>query len=1047
MPNRAQTSAATQSSRSSSEDQRISNKILEAQLPEVRRKSPRKPNLHVAFATTAPAVIGEGGDEAMLPAREVLSYVATSAKPPTEAPGKVQRSAHVSDRTEVYNKDVDLLRPRPLQRRSTGLQNSEPDEVSEHDAHATVRHSDVELEPDHFPETVMHGEASASLRRSPPRGSPRFDVTFSRHDDNDADELPCDDSNRKGSGLLQEAQSHLLNPATSFTNSLTPSASPSPKQFDNSPERAYPFPATTPFKEPKSDLTNLDSQAQMTQQQSPPGSSTLTAENRGLSLRNVAMSFGDDALQEFLTRVQPFRNVFLLGLDTRAEPTLEQWVTAASWWFIKGRSGLESSVRLDARSAVPNEFIPTELPQILKQAYVDLAKAFWITSEITPNRYPEVQKLETKGTVPIASIVRTFLNVKTAELVQRHLAVASNLRALTMSMKRNNRMPPSGLELQGLDVRIFVPYPSLSPSAARLLSSDSPGEVAVNKHIEGSYFFPMPVSDTERHFNYGRMFVDVLLAQTKPEYQVRIPCLLSVLRERTDRDITIVIASQDGQVHLVVQPDANQRLSWRDVRWKTQHRYMEIDLRTNFDLQVYFDERDFKTIWGIHDYVHGVQKRGQATKSESLLYENILGSFQYFEQGKPAARFPAEVIGGCTLRLFECFTVVMEGCGERRLHDGYRIMAVTPCKLKTLSSVSHHVGQQTPIVFSYLRDGQGAPAIFLKTSKSSRDPSMVMSFKDQAERDHLHSLLSGTGLSTCEHYSNVLDLENVRVSVDNGQEKPSLQEVGGLESSRWRNIRVIGQETQNMQLGNPKVRVWAECESGCLVDPVNLGPGELQIGLDSDFFNRISICRPPQKDMTVCFADNTLSKEQYEALQQMLDQVGSKPSIKTFGFHTLQALHEFQALVTGFSVLFDGFARTFAISRRRMVVPIHKRWEASVTRMQIVRRDKTMQLVAFFKDFSHGSCMNFALKSTDVFESFTRSGIAYLSIVDAKFALPKGETDPYSKYICLDMPEYPGEHDDITIGFESEHDRDNFSKTLPATVNQLSRIGSLRRQT
>ena len=173
--------------------------------------------------------------------------------------------------------------------------------------------------------------------------------------------------------------------------------------------------------------------------------------------------------------------------------------------------------------------------------------------------------------------------------------------------------------------------------------------------------------------------------------------------------------------------------------------------------------------------------------------------------------------------------------------------------------------------------------------------------------------------------------------------------------------------------------------------------------------------------MTVCFADNTLSREQYEKLRQMLDQMVRSALVKTFGFNNMKELHEFQSLVTGFSVEYDGFARTFAISRRRSVVPIHKRWEAPVTRLQIVRRDKTMQLVAVFKDFSHGSCMNFALRSTDVFESFNRSGIAYLTIVDAKFPLPKGETDPHHRYICLDMPEYPGEHDDITIGFDNEN--------------------------
>ena len=103
-----------------------------------------------------------------------------------------------------------------------------------------------------------------------------------------------------------------------------------------------------------------------------------------------------------------------------------------------------------------------------------------------------------------------------------------------------------------------------------------------------------------------------------------------------------------------------------------------------------------------------------------------------------------------------------------------------------------------------------------------------------------------------------------------------------------------------------------------------------------------------------------------------------------------------------------------------MVVPINKRWEASRTRLQIVKQNKTVQLVAFFKDFAHGSCMNFNLKSMDVFETFSRSGTFYLRIVDAKFALPKGEEDPSKEFVCLDTPEYPGEHDDVTIEFDTE---------------------------
>lgn len=106
--------------------------------------------------------------------------------------------------------------------------------------------------------------------------------------------------------------------------------------------------------------------------------------------------------------------------------------------------------------------------------------------------------------------------------------------------------------------------------------------------------------------------------------------------------------------------------------------------------------------------------------------------------------------------------------------------------------------------------------------------------------------------------------------------------------------------------------------------------------------------------------------------------------------------------------------------------------------------------------------MNFALKSTDVFESLARSGIYYIRIVDAKFALPKTGEETNKDFVCLDLPEYPAEHDDITIGFEVEAgtneylqhkncvangqaDRDRFGAALPAAINTFSRMGSLRR--
>ena len=65
-------------------------------------------------------------------------------------------------------------------------------------------------------------------------------------------------------------------------------------------------------------------------------------------------------------------------------------------------------------------------------------------------------------------------------------------------------------------------------------------------------------------------------------------------------------------------------------------------------------------------------------------------------------------------------------------------------------------------------------------------------------------------------------------------------------------------------------------------------------------------------------------------------------------------------------------------------------------------------------------CMNFVLKATDVFEASNKPNGHFVRIVDAKFALPKSDTDFSNGFICIDTPDYPGEHDDITIGFRDE---------------------------
>lgn len=119
-----------------------------------------------------------------------------------------------------------------------------------------------------------------------------------------------------------------------------------------------------------------------------------------------------------------------------------------------------------------------------------------------------------------------------------------------------------------------------------------------------------------------------------------------------------------------------------------------------------------------------------------------------------------------------------------------------------------------------------------------------------------------------------------------------------------------------------------------------------------------------------------------------------------------------------------------------MVVPIYKQWTANTIRLQVVHQDNVIQLLAFFEDFSHADAMNFRLSSMDTFEKKDSGGKFGVKLVDAKFALPvdqrRGEGKMQKaegrltgwvgvkrRFVCLDEIEYPGEHDDILIMFDT----------------------------
>ena len=151
----------------------------------------------------------------------------------------------------------------------------------------------------------------------------------------------------------------------------------------------------------------------------------------------------------------------------------------------------------------------------------------------------------------------------------------------------------------------------------------------------------------------------------------------------------------------------------------------------------------------------------------------------------------------------------------------------------------------------------------------------------------------------------------------------------------------------------------------------------------------------------------------------------------------------------GFYTDTASIASTLSIARRRMVVPIYKQWTANTIRIQVVEQDNIIQLLAFFEDFSHADAMNFQLKPQDQFQKSDKNGKSSVRLVDCKFALPveerKGEgkmgkeegrltgwAGMKRRFVCLDQIEYPGEHDDMVISFDSQE-----SKSWTHTLGEL----------
>lgn len=1003
----------------------------------VESKSPRpspRPNrkgMIVRFADSYPEIIGEGGDESEIPTMEIGKN--KRARPP---PPPAHRSPRLDSAVPAggpfgppsgqpggFGGVDDDFKPKGLSRTQTGYSSIYKPEEGRQNASLRPPGSNSQRDGN----TLVPGRAASA----------RYLETSGRRDEQrrsfiEIHQAEMREAEGKAFALAKTASS-------ASQHNWEDGARPPATYMGESPDSSRQYPPSSPemqMKKPAMDYSpagSINSNASSayppsnpsqtylpirqpsaaSQNGPPPGPPPpMAARSASVRLQDAVDPAGDDALNYFVLGTKHLFELFRLHAET-IKPLLtcapKDCARAALWWFLKGRMGLEQAIR--ERPSSPKSQMQNEVDR--QQAYSNLAKGYWLCQEAIPE-IMEGQRLPPDAEVTSAS---------------QTLVMA--LKKLSQSMKRNGFLPSEEPFLpQTIDKSIWLEYPALSHDMIALLSGNWASGLTAMQHPMSTLQLldALPLGDSTENFSYGRVMADVfLMEQGRESQRIFLPCILSMVRPQKSTGLVFIIASQNGCVQLTVQDNKNAGPVWDDIRWQNNACAVEVRLPRGFLLVAQLNQNDYRTLWNMYDFGTKVQATLRPRSEELVVFRNNLRSFQYLDADPQSRVFPKESVPQCDVALFEKIYKESGPAGPRCWHCGFRIAVVTGPRTRTLSGVQHSFPPPLPVQFGFFRAEGEAPALSVKFVNGRQKGRMIFVFNDEKERIKFHSLLTGTALNHDERIIADAALKNFMIS-------QSLREPTGIAPfSRipWKAARVINDEFSSDGDLPPtvladKLKIVLEYQNGMVADRVNVAPGELRMRLEVSNAKVLRVLRQPQQDITMSVSEAQVPKELPTNLADALQLLKANQTIRSYEFNNLKDLHQFQAAMTGFEVIFDALAVTFAISRRRMVVPIHKKWEAGFTRIQVVRlEDKQLQLLAFFEDFQHGHCMNFLLKGTDVYETFQRGSKSGLRFVDAKFPLPRLPADKDADYddmafVCLDLPDLPGEHDDISIMFEKE---------------------------
>ena len=819
-------------------------------------KPRRHLGLHVQFTTHAPEIIGEGGDEAELPASQVKSGWGSTLHdgrqniPPPEAgyTDEQDRASHTSLREAAARqgeseRDNNLI-PRPevdkgIRRRPVNLRPSDQNAPRPLPS------------PRILPKSLDIGDDGdegqdppTNIMASPPRKPVAAAREWSSERYGTVPQNPINPTTVQPNRLSQDS--------AQTATFLTPSMESQLRDMslrDPSPKPHLDLPRGPPLKQlphmPHPDVASrgppldippqtpdigepLSRQATSTEA-SPPGAEkpspseylTLLSPHPEVKPATAPQpawatptrrSVDLESLEQFSEQMQSMYRVFQLSADNISKdwrPKLEDWLRAATWWLQSSKVGLEQVYTAASKDRSTSQFSNSTGIRSLDQMRVDLAKTCWIMRD---------KVRSSTDTSQLNDGIREAIGLVDASLVN-----------LLVSRKKDFYSSSPPLLQQGMDTRIWIPYPEMDPKLEFLLGTPSRSRIIEGNPMALANFSGMPLADTRHYFAYGCMFVNaqVVLGEedTKQPETLQLSCALTIMRPRSDSGVEITITSQDGFVALHVASDAKSRLKWASAQWKVKTYMLVFSLDREVQLVIRMREQDFKTLWGIYDYTLQLRNKWKVREGEVIQFDEEVPSFHYVDGAKNSGGFPSQPVKGCRVRLLHKHDLIAEGTGMRRVHQGHRLVAITPPGVKTVGCINQELGHQKPILFDYLRGDGNAPALLLKHVDEKTVSSIVITFaRSQARADFLNSL-DGTLLDTTELSSEEIPLDSLEASRVDDEESTIFKPLLFPPGIKWRCVRVlneVGVTEKDKHVLSSHFRICVFCEYGVITDRVNL---------------------------------------------------------------------------------------------------------------------------------------------------------------------------------------------------------------------------------